>query len=211
VLLLCAGHRFYTPAWQPVSSAQAGSRHSGGTQVAALRGLALSPVAATTNGEQQQQQRRRRALQEGSSLPGAQQKPESTSSTGSSSSPHVLQGSVGDKLDTTRLFYSFEMGGVHFLMLDTESPSEPGSPQGQFVAADLAKVRGTTDSLLLLPCRCCCCPVVTDLQLSLPLDSDSLWPCCAAAKHCTASASSLCSHPELIIRLFPCLHVLRAG
>lgn len=32
------------------------------------------------------------------------------------------------------------MGGVHFLMLDTESPLGPDSLQGQFVATDLAKV-----------------------------------------------------------------------
>lgn len=49
-----------------------------------------------------------------------------------------LPGSQG--LGTERSFYSFDMGGVHFLVLDTESPSDPGSPQGAFVAADLAKV-----------------------------------------------------------------------
>lgn len=45
------------------------------------------------------------------------------------------------RLATHRSFYSFEMGGVHFLVLDSESPSNPDSPQGRFVAADLAQVR----------------------------------------------------------------------
>jgi hypothetical protein len=38
-------------------------------------------------------------------------------------------------------FYSFDMGGVHFLMLDSDAPSDPASPQGAFAAADLAGVR----------------------------------------------------------------------
>lgn len=54
--------------------------------------------------------------------------------------PAPQAGSRQGQLRTDRSFYSFEVGGVHFLMLDTESPSEPGSPQGMFAASDLAKV-----------------------------------------------------------------------
>ncbi|KAF5840550.1 Metallo-dependent phosphatase-like protein [Dunaliella salina] len=37
-------------------------------------------------------------------------------------------------------FYSFNMGPVHILMLDSEIPSDPSSDQGRFVAQDLASV-----------------------------------------------------------------------
>ncbi|KAI8476656.1 MAG: Metallo-dependent phosphatase-like protein [Monoraphidium minutum] len=42
--------------------------------------------------------------------------------------------------DPRTSFYSFDVGAVHFLVLDSEVPSGPDSPQGRFAAADLAKV-----------------------------------------------------------------------
>lgn len=169
LLLFCADNRFYTPAWQPVSNDQAGNRHSA-VQAAALRGLAHSSDPATTHTRRQQQQH---ALWQDNSQPGAQHQRDSATSRGSSS-PHVLQDVVGHKLDTTRLFYSFEMGGVHFLMLDTECPSEPGSPQGQFVAADLAKVGGGA-SHTGWDCWCCdVSPAATPHLLSSPWQSNNL-------------------------------------
>lgn len=43
-------------------------------------------------------------------------------------------------LNPYKSYYSFSMGSVHFLMLDSESPSPPGSPQHQFAANDLKQV-----------------------------------------------------------------------
>jgi hypothetical protein len=45
-------------------------------------------------------------------------------------------------LNPYRSYYSFSMATVHFLMLDSESPSHKGSPQHRFVVQDLAQVRG---------------------------------------------------------------------
>ncbi|GBF92766.1 hypothetical protein Rsub_05135 [Raphidocelis subcapitata] len=44
------------------------------------------------------------------------------------------------RLDPKRAFYSFNMGDVHFLILDSERPSSPGTPQHDFAVADLASV-----------------------------------------------------------------------
>jgi hypothetical protein len=44
-------------------------------------------------------------------------------------------------LNPYKSYYAFSMATVHFLMLDSESPSYNGSPQYNFVAQDLAKVR----------------------------------------------------------------------
>jgi hypothetical protein len=53
------------------------------------------------------------------------------------------QSNVGfEGLDPRRSYYGFGMGRVYVLMLDSETPSHPGSPQGEFVAAELAKVSG---------------------------------------------------------------------
>lgn len=43
-------------------------------------------------------------------------------------------------LDATRSWYSFNTGNVHFLILDSERPTQHGSPQHSFAAADLAAV-----------------------------------------------------------------------
>ncbi|WIA33189.1 hypothetical protein OEZ86_006336 [Tetradesmus obliquus] len=43
-------------------------------------------------------------------------------------------------LNPYKSYYSFSMATVHFIMLDSESPSHRGSPQHNFVVQDLAKV-----------------------------------------------------------------------
>lgn len=43
-------------------------------------------------------------------------------------------------LNPYKSFYAFNMGTVHFLMLDSETPSNSGSPQNKFVVDDLDKV-----------------------------------------------------------------------
>lgn len=67
----------------------------------------------------------------------AVQRPAGTSSAAKKQAPIASN----KRLDPSRSYYSFETGGVHFVMLDSESPSGPDSPQGKFVAQDLAKVR----------------------------------------------------------------------
>ncbi|KAL6749963.1 Metallo-dependent phosphatase-like protein [Haematococcus lacustris] len=44
------------------------------------------------------------------------------------------------KQDPFTSYYSFRQGPVHFMVLDSESPSHPDSPQGRWVAAELARV-----------------------------------------------------------------------
>lgn len=41
-------------------------------------------------------------------------------------------------------WYSFEMGPVHFLVMDTELSCDPGSPQYSFFEKDLASVNRTS-------------------------------------------------------------------
>lgn len=48
--------------------------------------------------------------------------------------------SLPTALNPYKSYYSFSMATVHFLMLDSESPSHKGSPQHSFVLQDLAKV-----------------------------------------------------------------------
>jgi hypothetical protein len=137
LLLLC---RFYTPAWEATAGSTANSQarpsQHVNTQAAPLGHKGLNPAAnldvsihPTTRQHQQVQQ--------------VQQQEQRQQQTGpvSGGGLGVAAGVPHGPLDTGRSFFSFEMGGVHFLMLDTESPSDPGSPQGMFVAADLAKVR----------------------------------------------------------------------
>ena len=144
-------YRFYTPAWealqvsatppQPRVSFEASSRQLGQAFVAAA---AATTTAAATASSQLYNNMPSTAAHQGSttSLSGQassqQQHPAAAKpvSLQPAPQPHSMQG----QLHTDRSFYAFEMGGVHFLMLDTESPSEPGSPQGIFVATDLAKV-----------------------------------------------------------------------
>lgn len=38
------------------------------------------------------------------------------------------------------MWYSFDYGHVHFVMYSTEHKSDPQSPQGAFIAEDLAKI-----------------------------------------------------------------------
>jgi hypothetical protein len=67
-----------------------------------------------------------------------------TSAAGASRARALAAASLQDlpqRVNTNTSYYSFDMGGVHFLMLDSETPSHPSSPQGRFVAADLAQVR----------------------------------------------------------------------
>ncbi|MEW5301545.1 MAG: hypothetical protein WDW36_004400 [Sanguina aurantia] len=42
--------------------------------------------------------------------------------------------------DPRKSYYSFDMGSVHFVILDGETPSEQGSDQGRWAAADLSAV-----------------------------------------------------------------------
>jgi hypothetical protein len=61
-------------------------------------------------------------------------------------------------LNPYRSYYSFNMATVHFLMLDSESPSHRGSPQHSFVVQDLAKVGGFSfvyNSLYVQAIACC--------------------------------------------------------
>jgi hypothetical protein len=44
------------------------------------------------------------------------------------------------RLDPRLSYYSFNTGAVHFLVLDSETPAGPGTPQRAFVEADLAAV-----------------------------------------------------------------------
>ena len=89
--------------------------------------------------QQPQQQQRRRLRHVPTSKPsGALSRFRSTISGGFTTRS---QSDVGfESLDPHRSYYSFGMGKVFILMLDSEMPSHPGSPQGQFVAAELAKV-----------------------------------------------------------------------
>jgi hypothetical protein len=47
-------------------------------------------------------------------------------------------------LDPWRAYYAFNMGPVAYIMIDTDTPSHHGSPQWQYVADQLAKVRGVS-------------------------------------------------------------------
>ena len=52
---------------------------------------------------------------------------------------------VGRRFHTPghRSYYSFEAGPIHFLIIDSEIPTEPTSPQGHFISKDLQSVNKT--------------------------------------------------------------------
>jgi hypothetical protein len=156
VLLLCVHtdlqpshalhRRYYTPAWeaparlaspqQPLVSSEASSRQLG-------QPSAATAATATTTAQLQNKLASTAALQGPTTPPSGQavsQQHHDAAAKAVSIPPVVQAHSRQGGLSTDKSFYSFEMGGVLFLMLDTESPSEPGSAQGVFVASDLAKV-----------------------------------------------------------------------
>jgi hypothetical protein len=72
-----------------------------------------------------------------------------SSTTSSSSSKQGQSSSQGwaprpGPLDPWRAYYAFAMGPVAYIMVDTDTPSDQGSPQWQYVADQLAQVRGVS-------------------------------------------------------------------
>ncbi|KAF6260686.1 Metallo-dependent phosphatase-like protein [Scenedesmus sp. NREL 46B-D3] len=61
--------------------------------------------------------------------------------------------SLPTALNPYKSYYSFSMATVHFLMLDSESPSHKGSPQHSFVLQDLAKVDRSKHPWLVVGCH----------------------------------------------------------
>lgn len=131
VLVLC---RYYTPAWE-AGTTYSHKAHSGAAVNAASTGHhPAAPLADPAAAAALQHT----MLPTGSESQKQVQHP-SKGSLALSQAAGSAAG-LGQGLSTERSFYSFEMGGVHFLMLNTEAPSDPDSPQGRFVAADLAQV-----------------------------------------------------------------------
>jgi hypothetical protein len=56
------------------------------------------------------------------------------------------------RLNPRLSFYSFSRGNVHFLVLDSESPSHPGSQQHSFAAAALAAVDRSVTPWIVVGC-----------------------------------------------------------
>jgi len=146
LLVLC---RYYTPAWEAETTYSLKRQSSAvdrETSTGRHKTAALADSAAAA------------ALQQTMQPPGSESTQQVQHSSKGSSAHSQAAGNAagqGQGLSTDRSFYSFEMGGVHFLMLNTEAPSDPGSPQGRFVAADLAQVC-LGEGLVVVGTRRCC-------------------------------------------------------